>query len=159
MRRAILVGAILVTLIALLLVWGSGCSSGFTPAPPPEPSVADAALAAPPMAAKAAPPASAAISVADVVLMNPTVPAPPPVTSSTPLPPVPDFRPVIQQPPVIPRVDPTATASDATMKTVMVSGAARQSITMPQPPARLQSPQMTQGQAPVTMESVVGVKL
>lgn len=138
-------GAVL-ALLVLFWLWRRNAVSEFTPAPPPEPSVADEAVAAPQMAA---PPemyqASSPESVADVVLMNPNVPVPPPVTSSTPLPPVPDFRPVIQQPPVIPRVDSTMTVEV--------------SQNIKQPPAILQTPPMTQGLAPISMDSVVGFRL
>jgi hypothetical protein len=63
---------------------------------------------------------------------------------------MPDFRPVIQQPPVIPRTDPTAT--DVGIQTVM-----RQKITMPQPPAIIATPNMTQGLESVSMSTVVGM--
>jgi hypothetical protein len=63
---------------------------------------------------------------------------------------MPDFRPVIQQPPVIPRVDPTET--DVGIQTVM-----RQKVTLPQPPAIIATPNMTQGLESVSMSSVVGM--
>ena len=146
-------------IFALAILWFIPRVSGFDPAPAPapapaqEPSVADEALKEPPMAQ---PPvsyeASSPASVADVVLMNPSAPAPPPVTSATPLPPMPDFRPVIQQPPVIPQIDPTAT--DVGIQTVM-----RQKVTMPQPPAIIATPNMTQGIESVSMSSVVGMNV
>jgi hypothetical protein len=141
-------------LFALVILWVVPRVSGFAPAPAPaasEPSVADKALKEPPMAQ---PPvsyeASSPASVADVVLMNPNVPAQPPVTSASPLPPIPDFRPVIQQPPVIPRIDPTAT--DVGIQTVM-----KQKVTLPQPPAIIATPNMTQGLEAVSMSSVTGM--
>ena len=138
-------------LFALVILLFVPRASGFAPAPAPEPSVADEALKAPQMAQPPATyEASSPASVADIVLMNPNVPPPPPVTSATPLPPMPDFRPVIQQPPVIPRIDPTAT--DAGIQTVMT-----QRVTMPQPPAIIATPDMTQGLVPFSMSSVVGM--
>ena len=144
-------------LFALVILWCIPRVSGFAPAPAPasvqqfEPSVADEALKEPTMAQ---PPvtyeASSPESVADVVLMNPSSPAPPPVTSATPLPPMPDFRPVIQQPPVIPLTDPTST--DVGIQTVM-----RQKVALPQPPAIIATPNMTQGLEAVSMSSVVGM--
>jgi len=117
--------------------------SGFAPAPAPEPSVADEALKEPQMAQPPATyEASSPESVADIVLMNPSAPAPTPVTSATPLPPMPDFRPVIQQPPVIPQIDPTET-----------------DVGMPQPPAIIATPNMTQGLEAVSMTSVVGMEV
>ena len=143
-------------IFAMAILWFIPRVSGFAPAPAPaaaEASVADEALKEPPMAQ---PPvsyeASSPESVAEVVLMNPRAPAPPPVTSATPLPPMPDFRPVIQQPPVIPRVDPTAT--DVGIQNVMT-----QKVTMPQPPAIIATPSMTQGLEAVSMSSVVGMNV
>jgi len=136
-------------LFALVILWCIPGVSGFVPAPAPEPSVADEALKEPQMAPPPATyEASSPASVADIVLMNPRAPAPPPVTSATPLPPMPDFRPVIQQPPVIPRMDPTAT--DVVMK---------QKVTLPQPPAIIATPNMTQGLEAVSMSSVVGMDI
>jgi hypothetical protein len=139
-------------LFALVILWFVPQASGFAPAPAPpalEPSVADEALKQPPVAQPPATyEASSPASVADVVLMNPSAPAPPPVTSATPLPPMPDFRPVIQQPPVIPRTDPTST------EVVM-----RQKVTLPQPPAIIATPNMTQGLEAVSMSSVIGMQI
>jgi hypothetical protein len=61
---------------------------------------------------------------------------------------MPDFRPVIQQPPVIPRTDPTST------EVVM-----RQKVTLPQPPAIIATPNMTQGLEAVSMSSVIGMQI
>ena len=133
-------------IFAMAILWSIPVVSGFAPAPASvqqfEPSVADEALKEPQMAQ---PPAmynaSSPESVAEVVLMNPKAQAPPPITSATPLPPMPDFRPVIQQPPVIPMMDPTATD------------------VMPQPPAIIATPNMTQGLDSFSMRSVVGMSL
>jgi hypothetical protein len=57
---------------------------------------------------------------------------------------------VIQQPPVIPRIDPTAT--DVGIQTVM-----KQKVTLPQPPAIIATPNMTQGLEAVSMSSVTGM--
>ena len=141
-------------LFALVILWLVPRVSGFAPAPAPasvqqfEPSITADDVKEPPMAQ---PPvsyeASSPESAAEVVLMNPKAPAPPPVTSATPLPPMPDFRPVIQQPPVIPLTDPTATED------------VKRKVTLPQPPAIIDTPNMTQGLEAVSMSSVVGMEV
>jgi len=105
-------------------------------------SVADVALARPPVAQGDVAPSPA--SVAEVALANPPVAAPPVYTTASPMPRLESSSTLVQ---TQPSLDPSMNAMFAQSQDPMIRASmqASQKVVLPQPPATIQAPPMAQG--------------
>ncbi len=169
----LLLAVILLNLLPLVSGYAPPAAAPMVMAPPPEAapmvmapspeavpmvmagtpaSIADIALAAPPVSSVDVAPSPA--SVAEVALANPPVAAPPVYTTASPMPRIQTSIDLVQ---TQPSLDPTLNAMMAQSSDPMIKASmmAQQTVKLPPPPARIQAPQMTQGLS----DTIVGMDI